>query len=215
MLSKKTSSAGKVAPSWRPNFRNVETLPDISAVRVKFFVNLAAAILVVTLIGVNAQREYAAWSLQKETTDLSAQVQEGTAANRQILKQNETFTGLAEHATELNDFITVPVLADELIMALAENKPDNLILEGVRLGFRVEKINKKKSLRIPTVTISGTISGSSQEATEAFVAYKQMIAELPLFAERVSSMRELPQRDEELKITTFQLDLELKEGEQS
>src|SRR5581483_6069762 len=50
LLKKKSEAAAAPAvPSWHPNFRNAEALPDIKPVRTAFFVNGAAIFITVGL----------------------------------------------------------------------------------------------------------------------------------------------------------------------
>lgn len=209
MLPAKAKAAAKFAPAWHPNFRVAETLPDISPIRTRFFINGTAILLVLGLLAFGAQREFQAWSLQEESQDYRVRIEAGEVLNRQTMARNSEFKKLSRHAEELVEFMAAPVEIDELMLSLAETRPEGLILRQVKMAYREERIAKDEVEYVPVVTVKGLISGDSQETTPVFTSYKQSVHDLPLLAEKIDLMKESSNRNDDLNLLEFKLNLDL------
>ncbi len=80
MLSLLKKSAGDKAPSgqmtiaWRPDFRDLGSLPDIKTVRTSFFVNTVAVGVAAALLLFVVQREWSVMSLRNSLQDVEARI---------------------------------------------------------------------------------------------------------------------------------------------
>ncbi len=95
--------------SWRPDFRNVQTLPDTKVIRTGFmlnFVGLTLAAVCLTMYGI---REFTLQNLSKTVSELKVQVEGATSSDRQSLDTNKKFMQSAEIVSEAIGFDSEPV----------------------------------------------------------------------------------------------------------
>jgi len=73
---KKKSDADRapLVPSWHPNFRNFEKLPDIKVVRTAFFVNGAAVFIALAVLLYFGKQEWELRSLNAQKDEAERQI---------------------------------------------------------------------------------------------------------------------------------------------
>lgn len=210
MPSKKTRKVP--APAWHPNFRDHSVLPDIRAVRLGFFINLAAVLVILVTGGVLLMNEYQIRSLRTETATLKVRIDREGATNDANIKKSVEFKKLGRNLGEFDAFLTEPVEPVELLLVLAERKPDEVILEAVDLGFET-RTEKRKEIKRTVLTIEGTVAGDSRQSTRIFTTFRDQVREMPRLAGRIEELEEYPARDETVGLLTFKLVLKLKAEE--
>lgn len=131
-LKKKSNAAAAPAvPSWHPNFRSFEKLPDIKVVRTAFFVN-GAALFVTVALGIYFGVQW--WQLRS----LTLQVEE---VNRQIAHDKpgsdravalfKKFQAEEAKITEVEAFAKSKTSVSELLIHLGQTLPSNIAFDSL------------------------------------------------------------------------------------
>ncbi len=170
-----------VQPNWHPDFRNAETLPDIKFVRTDFLLNFVAVFVFLVLLFYNAQNEYSAYSLNGEIAMLKDKIAQRRSDNDLNLKRSADFEELAKRADELANFVKNPVSPPLFLLTLANKLPSrNILLQSIRFQDRTEKI-ARKTIRYKGITLTGSLIGSSAEATQMINDYKQTLESMEIW----------------------------------
>lgn len=158
LLNKSGGKAAVVQPSWHPNFRNVEHLPDTKAVRTAFFVNGLAVFCAVVLTTWFAYREYglrilsdnvAAW---EQTNSSNGPSSDAAVASYKKFQAQEKNLKLADQ------LLTSPVVFSDLIFHLGETLPPSVAFRSI--DYRGGGVN-----------LSGFVKGAPEEASGLVTAY--------------------------------------------
>ncbi len=134
LLKKKseTDEAPSV-PSWHPDFRTRETLPDIKPVRTAFFVN-GAAILVATSLAIYVGiGEWQLHTLQTQIAQTQAQINRDKPASDQAIALFKKFQADEAKINEVTAFVKSKPPVSELIIRLARTLPGNVAIDSVDL----------------------------------------------------------------------------------
>ena len=151
------SKANKnIQPHWRPNFVNTSELPDIKVVRTDFIINFVAVVLMLLVGFYVLQREYKAYSLQKEIDVMEQQIRVAEADDAAFLKLSREFRDLAAHIAELEKFHATPVQAHKFLTQLTQMRPEELIFEQISLVESLQTVDKAKQV-IYRINISGEV----------------------------------------------------------
>lgn len=189
-LSKKKKAIQK---SWRPDFRNVQTLPDTKVIRTGFllnFVGLSLAAICLTMYGI---REFTLQDLAKSVKELEAQVEGATSSDRQALDTNKKFVQSAEIVSEAIAFDAEPI---EYHAFLAEGR------DAVQNGMQLTNITLRHSggepgkTGIPPFDIE--IVGKVLENPAVTPAQT-----LSNFQESIIGMKSLSEEEMEIEIVQF------------
>jgi hypothetical protein len=209
----KVKKAGKTEnPPWHPNFRITDDLPDIKTVRVRFFVNFGTLVAAAVAAYLFAMPEYTAMTFAEQNAGYSRQLETQRGANSANLRLSRDYEKLGANIEELATFRSLAIEPDDALVALAETRSREITLSKVQLGGETRYDDRDMSV-VPVLTVSGFVTGQSEEATRAFTAFRDDLAELELLRERIVSIQEYPERNDELGVLTFRLAIELKGAE--
>lgn len=179
-VSKKSDAGPALAPNWHPNFRNFERLPDTKVVRTAFFVNAAALSLALALVGWVAWREYQVSSLNQQTSAAEAEIARNQKQNAEGLRLTKIFTDEEKKITDAANFVRLPIMPSELLLALGRSLPAPVQLDSVEIRYS-DPANRMCMLR-------GLIAGSNVEASGTATAYVETLKTQPELAAAFESV---------------------------
>jgi len=172
MLSrlKKKTDAGAVSqmPSWHPNFRNYERLPDIKVVRTAFFVNGLAVFVAIGLLVFLGKREYELHSLNAQVTDWQQQIDRDKAGSDQMIALFKKFQEEEMKVNEIDAFGRSKPIVSEYLERFGETRPKNIALDTIEI-------------RDLGITLRGSVRGSPDIASGEATAYLDVLKNDPVF----------------------------------
>ncbi len=130
--------------TWRPDFRNVESLPDTKTIRTSFLLNFIAVALVVAVGSAYIIREYSYQNLKREVKSLEVQVSNNMNKNRSILDTNKRFEESAAVVAEAVAFDWQPVKFYDLVEDFTDVMQEGMVLTNVQLSNIQDQVGKKK-----------------------------------------------------------------------
>jgi len=128
--------------SWRPDFRNTQTLPDTKIIRTGFllnFVGISLAAICVTMYGI---REFTLQNLAKSVRELQVQVEEATSSDRKSLDTNKKFIQSAEIVSEAIAFDAEPIEFHAFLAEVVDAVQDGMQLMNISLRHSGGEVGK-------------------------------------------------------------------------
>lgn len=170
-FSKKKSEAAALVltPSWHPNFRNYERLPDIKVVRTAFFIN-GAAISIVLALGIYLAMQE--WNLHVLTGQIAEQarfVKRDKPASDQAIALFKKLQAEEARFKEVDTFVKSKLLVSDLLVRLAQTLPGNIAIDDL-------------DLRENGLDMRLTVRGSPDAATGYATAYLEQLRTDKAFA---------------------------------
>lgn len=170
-------------PLWRPDFREVQTLPDTKFVRTDFLMNFVAIVVTVAVIVFFSIREYNLYVAGKAVSSLREQVEENEANNRAILLDNKRFMQSSALAEEVVAFDSQIAGFPGMVAILAGAVPEGMVFNSLRIA--PSELNAGSGGIVPLeLTISGRIM-QSQELTPSRIVTKFEDTLIERFPERL------------------------------
>jgi len=170
LLKRKTEKGQMpLVPSWHPNFRNFERLPDTKAVRTSFFVNGVAVVIAISLLLVFAYQEYALHVLKRQVGDWEARIDRDQKPSAVAVAEYKKFQAEEKNAAELEAFVSSPVLVSSLLLDLGRTLPPRIALLNVI--YRLDGVN-----------LRGVVRGAGDRASGEVAAYVQKLKKEPAFS---------------------------------
>lgn len=167
-LKKKTEASGPLVPSWHPNFRNYEQLPDTKVVRTAFFINVGAIVVAVALLIYLGLGELQLHNLRTQAADWQAQIDQNRAASTQAVAKYNKFKAEETKIREVDAFLHSRPSIARLITDLGRTLPPNVALDAF-------------DLRDTTLTLRGTVRGAPDKASGYASAYVETLRNAPEF----------------------------------
>jgi len=167
---------------WRPDFRDVQVLPDTKIIRTGFLLNFVAIAITLALIMLYLFKEYSLQSITQSVNSLERQVAESTPENRAVLDANKRFKQSAAIMEEVIAFdrqvVDYPVFIRELSSVL----PMGVLLN--ELDMRSSQQKRANNVIAPlSVELTGVIVGSTSETpSQILTQFQDSIRELPSVA---------------------------------
>ena len=195
---------------WRPDFRDVQSLPDTKVIRTGFLLNFVAIALTLILLSVFLVREYSLRSMKENVAALEIQVADSTAQNRSILDANKRFKESATVIEEVIDFDRQTLEMTKLIKELAGVIPEGMILSLGEMRYEAKIIGKKE---IPpfVVNFKGRVEGTDTATPSQIInQFQEAILAVPeLEAKEVSTDLTNFNRNNEFGYFDFTLQLKI------
>lgn len=213
-MQKERSSKKEIYRNWHPDFRLTETLPDVKVVRTGFLVNFIAIMITVILLGMNIYREVRTMSTGGELAALEEKIRAETAQNNRNLKLSSTFAREAKVVEDLDVFYNLVDPPLDFIIAVTENRPENIAFESV--SFEIVLVtertkNFKREDYGSRYVINGVLQGSSAEALIALNNYRSTLTELDAIKDNLHDIEvSQPRRKPDLNLFEFRIDITLK-----
>jgi hypothetical protein len=174
LLKKKSDAAAAPAvPSWHPNFRNFERLPDTKVVRTAFFVNVAAITVAVALGIFFAMKEWQLRVLNRQIAEEVRKIERDKRPSDLAVAQFKKFQAEETRVLEVDTFIKSKPIVSALILRLGETLPPDIAVDNV--DFREAGL-------VLRVSVRGTPEAALGLAT-AYLAQLRADKELAQFEE--------------------------------
>ena len=164
LLKKKSdASAAPAVPSWHPNFRNFEKLPDTKVVRTAFFVN-GAAISVALALGIYfGLQEWRLRGVKSQVAEEQRKIDRDKRPSDQAVALFKKFTAEEARANEVDAFIKSKPQVSALLMRLGETLPANIAIDNV-------------DLRETGLLLRISVRGAPETASGYATAYRDQLA---------------------------------------
>lgn len=154
LLKKKSDAAAALAaPSWHPNFRNYEKLPDIKVVRTAFFVNGAAISVALALGMYFGSKEWQLRLTKAQIAEEQRKIDADKRASDQAIALYKKFQADEARVLEVDAFVKSKPLVSALLLRLGETLPPNVAIDNIEL--RMEGLALRLSVRGDAVAASG------------------------------------------------------------
>ncbi|MGE9296214.1 MAG: hypothetical protein ACQKBV_08025 [Puniceicoccales bacterium] len=213
-MADKKSKEAAAHPNWRPDFRITDALPDVKAVRTNFLVNFVALAAAVVFIGYVAFMEFQATAVANSIQEEDQKIADGTGQNRKFLKLSTEFEKLEPKLADVERFYSIHQPPLEILLALSSSRPETIALQTVALSVGKNNVGSSKRPKYvsqTTYTISGVLKGDSAEALEELGGYSQILQELDVFEDQLSSVDvSQPSRNQSLGLFEFTVVVKLK-----
>ena len=128
-LSKKSAPAR--SDSWRPNFRDYDTLPDVRVVRTKFFLPAFAISVAAALTAYILFQEYRAMGITEDIQALEAEVATYRERHDEKVDLNAEFMKVSRKLNEVVAFKEGKLTASDLLLDLSSRLPEGMYLNRV------------------------------------------------------------------------------------
>jgi hypothetical protein len=173
---------------WRPDFREVNTLPDTKVIRTGFLINFIAISITLLVLTLYVIKEYSLQSLMSQVRELEVQVADNTSSNRSILDANKRFKQSASIMEEVIVFDTqlldFPLFIKEVSMILTPR----VVLSGIEMKSIMGGDTKVKSPYVVVDLTGRILSGDDLTPSQVLAAAQDAIAKLPSIKGRKISM---------------------------
>jgi hypothetical protein len=172
MLSfkKKTDTAGSQTPSWHPDFRDRDSLPDTKVVRTAFFINGIAVVIALSLLINFGLNELEIRSLSSEVGKWSQQIKRDQSMSNQAVAKFRKFQAEEKKLKEVADYIASRPSLANLITNIGRTLPENLAIDSF-------------DLRANTLTLRATVRGAPDMASGYASNYVNVLREAPEFTD--------------------------------
>ena len=199
-----------VQPAWHPNFRNVETLPDIKAIRTDFVINYGVILFAAALLVFFLKNEFSIMAVGRDIQDFETKISENSGANNNNLRLSGQFNNLSKEISELADFTDVPIKPSELILKFTEIKPENMLFESISYDTYTIKLDDRKNAPGKRISIRSTVVGTPAAVTQLVTEFVETLQNLEMIQESMHKV-ELQSlvRDEELGLFNCSIRIEL------
>jgi len=199
-----------VQPAWHPNFRNVETLPDIKAIRTDFVINYGVILLAATLLVFFLKNEFSIMAVGRENKDFETKISENTGINNNNLKLSGQFGNLSKEIAELSEFTNVPIKPSDLLLKFTEIKPEEMLFHSISYNTHTIRLDSRKSAPGKQISIRSTVIGTPASVTQLVTEFVETLQNLEIIQESVQKV-ELQSlvRDEKLGLFNCSIRIEL------
>lgn len=130
LKKKSEAAAAPLVPSWHPNFRNYEKLPDIKVVRTAFFINGAAISIALALLIYAGTREWELRHVRAQVAEWEAQIARDKKPSDQAVALFKKFQAEEVKINEVDAFVKSRPLVSEVLIRLAETLPAHIAIDG-------------------------------------------------------------------------------------
>jgi hypothetical protein len=174
-IKKSEKATASLMPSWHPNFRNFDRLPDVKAVRTSFFVNCLAIVIASGVLLYFGLQEYKVHELRLQIDDWQHQIDNNQKASEHAVQLYQEFQGEERKAAEVAAFGKSDFILSDFIIELGQTLPDNIVLNSI-------------DVHEGGVSLRGIVRGTSDEASGQAGAYINQLRADPQLTSKFSSI---------------------------
>ena len=132
LLKKKSdASAAPAVPSWHPNFRNFEKLPDTKVVRTAFFINVAAIFVALALGIYFGIKEWQLRGVRLQIAEEQKKIDRDKKPSDQAAVLFKKFQAEEARTLEVDTFIKSKPLISALVLRIGETLPANIAIDNL------------------------------------------------------------------------------------
>lgn len=193
---------------WRPDFREVNLLPDTKVIRTGFLINFVAISITLLVATLYVIKEYSLQSVMAQVRELESQVADNTASNRSMLDANKRFKQSSSIMEEVIAFDRQLLDFPGFIKDITGILPQRVVLSGIELKS-AQGLGGKVNEPYFSVELKGRIlAGEGLTPSQVLSNFQDEIKGLPSINERSVEM-DLVQfrRNNELGYFDFTLEL--------
>lgn len=152
-------------PNWHADFRNVESLPDVKAIRTDFLINIVAITAALAVVGMLIFNEVTLMALNSDQKTLQEQIANRSATDRENLKLSGEFNRASNTVKELVAFSGNEIPPGPFLLDVASVTSRKMVIDTVAVALRSRK-QGRNSIYFREIKFEGTIqSPAAAEAT--------------------------------------------------
>jgi hypothetical protein len=167
LLKKKADDTASQVPSWHPNFRNYQRLPDIKVIRTAFFINGFAALIAIGLIVWTVFREFELYKLNEAIAAVQAKIDKDQPESGRAVALFKKFQDEEKRANEVDAFVKSKPQVSALLQRFAETRPRNIALDRI-------------DIRESGIVLLVSVRGDSVTANADHVSYVELLKKDPV-----------------------------------
>ena len=160
--TRKSDSASSASPSWHPNLRIAEQLPDTKVVRTAFFVNSLGAVLAIVPALFLGHQQWTLHGVNKEISEWQRTIDQEKKESQSAVALYGQFKAEEAKANEVVDFVASKPALSDIILRLGSITPKKIAFDA--LDFKDSGI-----------TIKATIKGAPDPAAGIASAYEKQL----------------------------------------
>lgn len=153
-----------VTIAWRPDFRDIEDLPDIKVIRSGFFLSAFFVSMAVALLLFVFFREYQKSTTEKNVVELQEEVDAYREEHDRVVKLNKEFMELMKSIEEIDAHRSGQVVLSDLILDISSSLVEGMALSQISYGE-------------DEVVLSGVIDVPAEEASVAVDSFMNTLRE--------------------------------------
>jgi hypothetical protein len=162
LLKKADGVEARETPAWRPDFRKLNKLPDIKAVRTSFFINMTAGAAAFGALLFTGMREYNIFDLSGDLAKTNASIASLEIPSTKAYNTYVKFQSEAKIIDEVQIFLGSEKPRSDLLLHLAGGLPESIALS------RIEQ-------RGGNLVIAGVVRGNYTEGVSVVSAYERQL----------------------------------------
>jgi hypothetical protein len=129
LLKKKSEADVPLVPSWHPNFRNFDRLPDTKVVRTAFFINTVAVTVALVLLIYVGRSEWNLHVLRMQVAEQEQLINRDKAASDQAITLFKEYQKEEAKLVEVDNFVKSKPMASQILLHLGQTLPKNIALD--------------------------------------------------------------------------------------
>lgn len=138
--------------SWHPDFRIVEDLPDVKAVRTGFLINTIVVLLLIIVVGQTVYRHVTNRDIIASNEVLQSEINAKSQENKKILSLNKSFLKNRQALQEFETYYSNPFSPDQLLNEISSAQQDDILLKQFNCSLISPPVKKgRKSKKAPKV----------------------------------------------------------------
>jgi hypothetical protein len=196
-IKKSERAAASVAPSWHPNFRNFERLPDVKAVRTSFFVNFLAIMITLAVLICFGLQEYKLHEVRAQIDDWQRQIDANQKPSEQAVQLYQQFQGEEKKAAEVAAFIKTDFVRSDFIIKLGQSLPNEIALNSIDVHEN-------------GVFLRGIVRGTPAEASGLAQTYINQLEDDPSLSQKFEMTISMPGISNDAKADKLDFEISMK-----
>ena len=200
-IKKGDKAAVSLMPSWHPNFRKFDRLPDVKVVRTSFFVNSFSIVVFSGLLLCLVLQEYKLHGISVQISNNERRINENKKLSDQAVELYHRFQSEESEAKEVAAFMKIDFVRSDFIIELGQSLPGSIVLDSIDLNQG-------------GVSLHGSVSGaSSDEAFGQAQAYINQLQADPSLSKKFEAIT-MPSIDPDAKGNqmVFTISMKFKSG---
>lgn len=160
--TRKSDSASSASPSWHPNLRIAEQLPDTKVVRTAFFINSVGAVLAIVPALFLGHQQLTLHGINKQISEWQHTIDQDKKESQGAVTLYGQFKAEQAKANEVVDFVASKPALSDIILRLGSITPKKIAFDA--LDFKDTGI-----------TVKATIKGAPDPGAGIASAYEKQL----------------------------------------
>lgn len=158
------AAAGQASIAWRPDFRDVASLPDIKTVRTSFFVNTIAIGVASALLLFVAQREWSVMALRKSLEDVEARIAATEPDSNKAKAMFAKFQVEDKKFSEVEKFVSDTFRLPDFVLRIGQILPT---------GVSIRRVDFKGPGK--EILVTGSVEGLDSSASDIASSFVKLL----------------------------------------